>query len=150
LLRITAFGTLLVSMGRTGLVFRAALFSLISNVVLSVPLAFGLGFLGPALGTALAFMPQIYYYCTCIAQGSGVPITQTFPVGGYLRVLAVALVGAAAAFAFKANTELSAGPRLAIEAAIVLSVFAALGTALRVIEREDWRYLKNWLRFRAA
>lgn len=148
LLRITAFGTLLVSMGRTGLVFRAAIFSLISNFVLSVPLGLGLGFLGPALGTALAFLPQIYYYCTCIAQGAGVPLTSTFPVGGYLRVLGVALLGAAVALVFKANTSLGAGSRLAVEALIVVGTFAALGTLLHVVEREDWRYLKNWLRFR--
>jgi O-antigen/teichoic acid export membrane protein len=150
LLRVTAFGTLLVAMGRPGLVFRAAVFALVSNLLFSVPLALWLGFLGPALGTALAFIPMLYYYCHCIAAGAGVRTSETFPLVGYLRVLAIALVAAVPAALFKYNTTLHAGWSLAAEAVIVLGGFAALGTLLRVIQREDWRYLKNWLRFRLS
>ncbi|HEX2732231.1 MAG TPA: polysaccharide biosynthesis C-terminal domain-containing protein [Polyangiaceae bacterium] len=146
--RIAAFGTVLVAMGRPGLIFRAALLSLLFNFLLSTPLAFALGLIGPALGTALAFIPCIFIYCSYIARGTDLRTSEVFPVRGYFRILALALVASVPAWLFKFSTRLPALPSLLLEAALVLGGFCALGSVLGIISREDWRFAGNWLRMR--
>lgn len=146
--RVAAFGTVIVAAGRPRYIFAASLASLGSNLLLSVPLLWIVGFVGPAMGTALAFVPMVLLYTWYISRASGLPWRSIFPTGRYAQVMGVALVGVAAAVAFKLTVEGSAPIKLAGEAAILLSVFAILGSALGVIRREDWRYASSWVRLR--
>lgn len=143
--RVAAFGTVIVATGQAGFVLQAAAFSFGSNLVLSIPLVMILGFEGPALGTLLAFIPTVGFYCWCIARSSGVPLSRIFPFFGWLRVVALAGVASAPAVAFKLTTTLPAGASLAIEAALLLATFAAIGTATGLIGREDWSYMRSWV-----
>jgi peptidoglycan biosynthesis protein MviN/MurJ (putative lipid II flippase) len=111
-------------------------------------LAFALGLIGPALGTALAFIPCIFIYCSYIARGTDLRTSEVFPVRGYFRILALALVASVPAWLFKFSTRLPALPSLLLEAALVLGGFCALGSVLGIISREDWRFAGNWLRMR--
>ncbi|MCB9718839.1 MAG: oligosaccharide flippase family protein [Myxococcales bacterium] len=144
--RVAAFGSVIVAAGRPKYVFQASVLSLLSNVVLSVPLLVVLGFVGPAMGTALAFVPIAIFYTWTIGRASGLPTGDIFPLRAYAKVVAVALVGGAGALALKLSVEGSAALMLLGEAAVLLAVFAVLGTALRIIQPEDWRYIKAWLR----
>ncbi|MEM7157183.1 MAG: polysaccharide biosynthesis C-terminal domain-containing protein [Myxococcota bacterium] len=146
--RVASYGEVIVAAGRPKYVLQAAVLSFASNVVLSVPLLFWLGFIGPAMGTALAFIPCAIFYCWCIARASGLRITETFPLLSYLRILAVGLTGVALAVGFKLSFDGSAAMMMATEAAILLVTFAVVGTLTRTIGTEDWRYLRNWLRLR--
>ncbi len=147
--RVAAFGSVIVAAGQPRMVFQASVLSLLSNVALSIPLLWVFGFVGPAMGTALAFVPIVLFYTWCIARATTLPFAQIFPLAAYARVVAVALVGVAAAVFVKGSVEGSAPAMLAIEAAVLLGVFAAVGTAVRVIHREDWRYLWGWVRLEA-
>lgn len=146
LLRVASFGNVIVAAGRSDLVFRAALFAFVANVALSVPLVHAIGFEGPALGTALAFVPTVMFYCWCIGRAAGLPFGAIFPVGSYLQILGVAAVAGAAGVAFKLGVAGPAGLKLAGTAAVVLAVFAAVGTLAGRIEVADWRYVGRWLR----
>ena len=44
--------------------------------------------------------------------------------------------------------DLGPAAMLGLEAAALLLVYAALGTAFRLIGRDDWAYLGRWLRLR--
>jgi O-antigen/teichoic acid export membrane protein len=149
--RVTAFGSLLIAANRTPDIFKAAVFTLLTNAAISIPMTLWLGFIGPAVGTVIAFVPTVYYYCRFIARAADVPVRQTFPLGAYLLVVLTALPGVALAWAAKTLSPIAAwhpAPSLLVQAAIVLGVYAALGTLTKRITREDWAFVGNWLNLR--
>lgn len=142
--RVAAFGSVIVAAGRPKLVFQAAAISFGSNLVISVPLLLIIGFEGPAIGTALAFIPMVASYCWCIARASGLRFREIFPLGAYLKVVAVGAVAASAAVTFKLSVPFGAALRLTGIAVVLLAVFAMVGTATRLIRREDWLFMGHW------
>jgi len=147
--RVAAFGNVIVAAGKTGFVMRAAMFSLITNILISVPLVLGVGFEGPALGTVLSFAMVVFFYCWMIAQASQVPLREIFPFVDYMKVVVVTAVACSGAVVLKLSLDAHPGLMLALEAAIVLVSFAILGTLTRIIEREDWAFVWDWVRLRA-
>ena len=148
LLRVAAYGTLMVSAGKPRYVLVAAVFSFVSNAALCLPLLWLLGFPGPAVATALALVPTVILYCYFIARALQVEFKAVFPLLTYGRILLVTGFAALCAVGFKLNVTAPALAMLAGEALVLFSVFAALGSALGVIRSEDWRYALNWLRLR--
>jgi O-antigen/teichoic acid export membrane protein len=146
--RIATFGSVLVAFGAPRLIFQSAVFSLLSNALLCFALVKLVGFNGPAMGTALAFIPSVMYYCFCIALASKLEFRQIFPLLGFLRVLALSVVASLPAWWFKSAVSWPAAARLPAEAFLVLASFAVLGTLLGEIRRTDWAFLANWLRLR--
>jgi len=140
MLRVAAFGTVIVAAGQPKFVLRAALQSFSFNALLSVPLLIMVGFVGPAIGTALAFLPMAVVYTRYISQASGIPLRDVFPLGVYLRIVAVASVGAAAAWAFALATDFGPWLELLGVAGIVLGCFSALGTVTGTVSAEDWAF----------
>ena len=114
----------------------------------SVPLVLLMGFPGPALGTALAFIPTVGFYCWCIARSCGISITETFPLISYLKVLGLAALAAIPAVAVKLTLDLDPAWMLGLEALALLVSYAFLGTLMKLIEPEDWAYLKRWFSLR--
>jgi O-antigen/teichoic acid export membrane protein len=146
--RVAAFGSVIVAAGKPGYVLKAAFFSLLSNIAISVPLVLLIGFPGPALGTAIAFIPTVGFYCWCIARSCGISIKETFPLLSYLRVLGVAAMAAVPAVAVKLMLDLEPGWMLGLEALTLLVTYAVLGTLLKLIEPQDWSYLRRWFSLR--
>ncbi|HEY4104138.1 MAG TPA: oligosaccharide flippase family protein [Polyangiaceae bacterium] len=146
--RIATFGSVIVAAGAPRLIFQSAVVSLVSNAIICSILVKVIGFNGPAMGTALAFIPSVVYYCYCIALATNLKFKQIFPFTGFLRVLVLASIASIPAWWFKHAVTWSAGLRLPLEAALVLSTFALLGTLVGTIERADWAFLANWLKLR--
>jgi len=146
--RIATFGSVIVAAGAPRLIFQSAVVSLLSNALLCAVLVKFVGFNGPAMGTALAFIPSVAYYCLCIAVATKLTFRQIFPLFGFLRVLGLAAVSSLPAWWLKSIVGWPAAVRLPVEAALVLSSFALLGTIVGTIERSDWSFLGNWLRLR--
>lgn len=145
--RVAAFGNVMLAAGRPEYVLRSAAFTLVSNLVISVPLVFALGFIGPALGTVVAFVPTVFFYCWYIGKASGVPVGQTFPGWAYFRVVLTCLPIGALAWLIKL-LELHPALAFLLEALIVVFGFSLLATALGLITREDWRFASAWARLR--
>jgi O-antigen/teichoic acid export membrane protein len=146
--RIATFGSVIVAAGAPRLIFQSAVVSLVSNAIICSVLVKLVGFNGPAMGTALAFIPSVTYYCYCIALATNLKFKQIFPFRGFLRVLALATVASIPAWWFKHAVAWPAAARLPVEAALVLGSFALLGSLLGTIQRNDWAFLANWLRLR--
>lgn len=144
--RVAAFGNVIVAAGRPGYVFRAAVFSFLSNIALSVPLVLMIGFDGPAWGTALAFIPTVIFYCWCIGRAAELPLRRVFPLLGYLRVLVVAAIACGAAMGVKLALDFGPGVMLMLEALTVIVTYAIIGTLTRTISSEDWSYVRGWLK----
>jgi len=145
-LRVATFGPLIVTAGRPRLSFIAAAFGLFYNVLLSVPLVFTVGFLGPAIGAGLAFLLHVATYVFFISRAAGVPFSKVFPLLDYLRVLGVAAAAGALGWLVKVELPLPALPLLVLELVVVLVAFVVLGLATRTLVREDLSYLRTWLR----
>jgi O-antigen/teichoic acid export membrane protein len=146
--RVAAFGTVIMAAGRPRLVMRAAALSLLSNVAISLPLLSWLGFVGPAMGTFLAFIPMVFYYCWCIARATGLQFREIFPLVAYAKVLAVALVGAMLALVFRSQIDWPASWAFTAQFVIVVGSFAALGSLTGIITRADWAFAGGWLRLK--
>jgi O-antigen/teichoic acid export membrane protein len=143
--RVAAFGTVIVSAGKPSYVLQAAVFSILSNVALSLPLLYWFGFIGPALGAACAFIPMVWFYCFCIARATGLRTREIFPFLSYVRVLSLGIIASLPAVAFKLSVELHPALKLVGIALLVLLCFGALGTLTRQISSEDWRFVRGRL-----
>ncbi|HYP74751.1 MAG TPA: oligosaccharide flippase family protein [Polyangiaceae bacterium] len=146
--RIATFGSVILAAGAPRLIFQAAVFSLVSNAILCSVLVKWVGFNGPAMGTALAFIPSVAYYCVCIAAATKLSFRNIFPLVGFLRVLGLSCLASLPAWWFKSAATWPAAARLPMEALLVLGTFALLGTLVGEIRRADWAFLGNWLRLR--
>lgn len=142
--RVAAFGPVLVAAGRPGYLAAAAVFTLLSNLAVSWPLVATLGFVGPALGTALAFIPMVAFYCAAIARASQRPLWGIFPLVSLVRVIAAALPGIAFALAIETWAGLPPIPAFVAIALTVFGVFGLVGTVSGLITREDWRFVGRW------
>ena len=146
--RISAFGSFMVAAGKPRYVMNSAMMTLLSNVVISVPLVLTVGFLGPAMGTAIAFVPTLLYYCWFIAKAWGVKLSETLPLWAYLRVVATAAAPGLGAWWVKEQTELHAIVEFLMTAGIVFAGFALVGTLTKLIAREDWAFAWGWVRLK--
>ena len=147
--RVTAFSTLLVAAGQTPMILRSAALTVVSNVAVSVPMLLAFGYLGPPLGQLIAFVPTVAIYCYFISRALGQPMSHTFPVVAYLKVVAAAAGPCALASLAKFAWPDAPGMALAVEAGVILVGFAAVGSAAGLITREDWRFVGDWVRLKA-
>ena len=146
--RVATFGSVIVAAGTPRFVFQAALVSLLANLVLCAVLVKVVGFDGPAMGTAIAFIPSAIYYCFCIALATRLKLREIFPLFGYLRVLLLGVAASLPAWWFKYAVTWPAALRLPVEAVLVVGSFALLGTLVGEIRCDDWQFLGNWFRLR--
>ncbi|MEO8920843.1 MAG: oligosaccharide flippase family protein [Polyangiaceae bacterium] len=146
--RTATFGSIIIAAGRPRYVFQAAVFSLFSNALLCWVLVKLVGFNGPAMGTAIAFVPTVIFYCYCISLATKLSFKEIFPLFGYLRVVLIGLVASLPAWWFKYAVTWPAAARLPVEAVLVLGTFGLVGTLVGEIRRPDWAFLGDWLRLR--
>ncbi len=147
-LRVASFGTVIIAAGKPGLILRAAALGLFYNALFGIPLVLTLGFIGPALGAALAFVLHVVTYVYFISRAAEVPMSRVFPVRNYLRVFALACVAGAVGLAVKHALHVPAAVLLGVEITTVLGVFALLGSVTKTIEPGDWAFLKDWLKLK--
>ncbi len=146
--RITAFGSVLVAAGKPQYLFRSALIAFLSNVVISVPLFYWIGFDGPALGSMLAFIPMVASYTWYIGRATGVPFREVYPLRAWLAVVLTALPAVIGAVAFKVYVDVTPALAFAVEAAIIVVGFSMTGMAVGLIRSDEWRFLRRYLFFR--
>jgi O-antigen/teichoic acid export membrane protein len=146
--RVAAFGSVLVAAGSPQLVLVASALSVASNLLFSIPLLVLLGFEGPAVGTVLAFAAMVVAYCLCISRAVDLPFRRIFPLAAYSKVLLLTAVSSLPAWLYKASVDLPAAVDLAAIAVITLISYSLIGSLTRMIEREDWAYLSDWMRLK--
>jgi O-antigen/teichoic acid export membrane protein len=149
-LRVASFGTVIVSAGKPRLAVRAAGLGLLFNAAFGIPFVLAFGFIGPAIGAACAFVLQVVTYVFFIGSAAEVPARAVFPVRAYLRVFFLAALAGLLGYWVKRSLDLPAAGMLGLILAVVLVAFGLLGAATRTIQREDWAYARDWLRFRIA
>lgn len=146
--RVASFGVLILAAGRSPLLFKASSFALVSNLVLTIPLALWLGFIGPALGTLLAFIPMVAVYCYYIADALKVPFTHTFPVFIWLKVVLAASAAAIPAVLLKNADLLHPLVGLVAYAIIIIPMFTLIGRVTGLISSADLAFGLGWVRLK--
>lgn len=149
LVRVAAFGSVIVAAGRPRYILYAAVVACLSNIALSIPLMAWMGFVGPAVGTALAIVPTYAAYAYFIGRASGVAWGSVLPLRHFTAVTTAALPGATAAHMLSTHWVLGPAMSLLLKAAVVLVGFALVGSASKLVTRADWRYFGDWLMMRS-
>jgi len=146
--RVASFGNVILAAGKPRYVLQAAIFSCLSNLIISIPLLNLLGFIGPALGTLLAFIPMVIFYCWCIARATGLKATSIFPLKEYLKRLFTAGIACIPAILYKVFVSAPASTKLPTIAVLVVVTFSLIGSLTGQIKRSDWNYVGRWLRLK--
>jgi O-antigen/teichoic acid export membrane protein len=146
--RVVEYGAIMRAGGDTKAVLHCSVLLLVSNAVLSIPLAYTMGFVGPALATVLANVPSFLYALHRIARVTKSSFREVFPWAAYGRILGIAMVVAIPAVVFRWSVTLPAAADLAVVGVGYLAVFALLGTVAGAIRREDWSFVARWLTLR--
>jgi O-antigen/teichoic acid export membrane protein len=147
-LRVAAYGSLIVAAGRPHLAMRAAAVGVSANFVFGIALVLTLGFIGPAVAAALAFVVTVATYLYFIGRSVGVPVARVFPFADYLRVLLLAGIAGGAGWFAKHALDLPPALELSIVIAVVLGLFALLGSVTGTIKKSDFVYARDWLRLK--
>ncbi|HAN32449.1 MAG TPA: hypothetical protein DCQ06_12710 [Myxococcales bacterium] len=145
LLRVAAFGPVLVAAGQPKSILKATALTLSSNLLLSIPCLFWFGFEGPAIGTFLTVFPTYLVWSLFISRATGVPFRGIFP--WRLVGLVTACAGLPGALALALAHWYSLGDLSALLVILFGTVtgFGLLGSASRLIVPDDWRFLRRWL-----
>ncbi|HTQ05309.1 MAG TPA: hypothetical protein VMI54_15705 [Polyangiaceae bacterium] len=147
-LRVASFGNVILAAGRPGYVVRAAGLGLFYNALFGIPLVLTVGFVGPAMGAACAFVLHVTTYVYFIARSAEVPMARVFPLKAYLRVFGLGALAGAAGLGVKLALHAPSAVLLAAEITTVLGVFALLGSLTHTIEKSDWAFVRDWLKLK--
>jgi len=146
--RVTAYDAVLKAIDRTRVITLWALFTIAVNLVLCVPLVLWIGMAGAALSTLIANAVTWVYVLIKIGHGLGVKVKEVFPFRFYGRVLAAALLAAAAPVLLGAVTDLSAAAALMWKTAAYAGAFAFVSTRMGVCGRQEWDFLRGAFRLK--
>jgi O-antigen/teichoic acid export membrane protein len=147
--RVAAYGPMLQAIGRIRMLIVTSSIIVLTNLILTVPLTYAVGYNGAAIATAVAYMPAWGVSLYFIGQAWGSGIRTALPWRFYGKCLVVALVTGAATYA--AMTQVSGSPivRIVIATAGFAAVFLVAGRATGVVSRADMAYLRGWISFGA-
>lgn len=98
LLRITYFGIILNSVGKTKFIFWSSIIALGLNVVLNYVLFFAIGFVGPALATLISILVVNALQLIVSAKLTNVPFKRIFPWGELLKITIINAVWGVACY----------------------------------------------------
>lgn len=141
-LRATVFGALLMAAGRSGLVLKAAVATLVVNLVLNLAALPTLGLAGAACATVFSVYLMAMLQLNWIRQVLEVGWGEVFPWRALGQTAAVA--SAAAAIARVAVALLPSGPlRLALGAALFAAAAVPLGMACPGLKEDALRIIAS-------
>jgi O-antigen/teichoic acid export membrane protein len=145
MMRVAAFGAVLVAADRGNDVLLSASFGLVVAAMLGWPSVL-LGPLGPAIAAVVAFVPAAAFYCLRIAKAADLSLWRTFPLAAYCRIVACAAVPGVLAAWWIDDASHGAVVELAVATVVVLGGFVALASLTRDLGVAQWRFLLGWLR----
>jgi O-antigen/teichoic acid export membrane protein len=146
--RIAAYSSILQAINQPRAVLVGSIFMIVTNTLLTWPLTLLFGYPGPAIASVVAVAPAWLYSLWRIGEAMGGGIRDALPWRDYARLLVVAGLVALAVWLAMHEVDLRAGYRLAIGAAVYVALFMPIGLALKMIVREDMRYMGQWLTLR--
>lgn len=147
LIRVTHYGSILQAFGDTKGVFYLSINLVVANLILSIPLTMMYGINGTAIGTLIANFYNWYITLRRIGGHMELPARKVLPFPYYLKVLGVSALAAIPIWygRFELISENEALKGLLLSIFSYLALFSIMGTVTKVISKQDWRQLKNWM-----
>jgi O-antigen/teichoic acid export membrane protein len=146
--RVTAYGPMLQSLGKTRSLLVTSIMLLVTNLVLSYPFTLIFGFTGAAIATVVASIPSLSFTLWQIARGLQTTIAGVMPWRHYAATLGLSAVLAFALWWWRDYLPGGPAARLGLGAVLYIATFFPLARALRLIGADDVRYLVDWLSLR--
>ena len=150
LLRVASFSSILQSFGDTRAVLWVALSRFAGNIALTIPFTLWWGTIGTAAATALASYLNLFHILAVLSRHMQLPAHRVLPFGYYGKVLAAALVSAAATWGLRllGVLPLEEAPRMGATVLAYGVVFLVVGCLTGVVSREDRAHLWDWVRLK--
>jgi O-antigen/teichoic acid export membrane protein len=143
--RVTTYGYMLQSIGQTRALYVTNAMLLVTNLVLCYPFTRWFGMNGAAIATVVATVPPLAFTLWLISRALRTTIGGVMPWAHYLATLGLASVLALAVWYGRHYLPGGPGARIGICAVAYVIVFFALARIVRLISRDDARYLIDWL-----
>lgn len=129
--RIAYLRAPLIAAARSDLVSRATLLSTLINLAITLPLVYSVGYVGPAMGTAIAIFPATFLFRRYISIAFQVSPASVFPLIHWLKVVGVSiLVGIPARLLMELVNPLAAKLCLSLVSMTILYLIIGLLTGL--------------------
>ncbi|MEE4311340.1 MAG: oligosaccharide flippase family protein [candidate division KSB1 bacterium] len=147
LVHITAFDSVVLSMGLPRLVLYGSVGALVLNVAANVILIKIIGFTGPAIATILVTFMITYYFMRVIRKRYEVTWQRLFPWKAYGKILITAIGSGLLIFPL---TFISAHPviKVLVIAAAFWTLYFTLCYVFRIIQKGDIDFVKRWVTLR--
>ncbi len=139
--RVAAYSAILKAIGKTKVISLSAVYLLIINLALGIPMVKWLGLAGPPLANLLGNVFTWIYALVKIRQSLNVSVSEIFPFRFYLKSLLSASVAAAPIFLLKGLVPISAPLKLVTLAIAYLIAYAIVSQITGAVKKEDWVYL---------
>jgi O-antigen/teichoic acid export membrane protein len=137
--RVASYSGMQRALGSTKTITWSAIWLFVVNIALSVPMVLWLGLAGPPVAAFLANMFVWWYSLNSIRSLLKADWAEVFPMGHYLKVLAIATLTALPVFLLKTRLDMAAELKFLLLATLYFILYAAVASALGFISREDWR-----------
>lgn len=148
--RVAQYGSILQAFGDTRSILRITGILLLTNIVLSIPFTMAFGIIGTALSTFVSNMVSWGLALYAIGKHLGVKTSKVLPWPFYLRVLGLSAAIGLGIWGLRHGVvpEHGAALGLAWTTLLYLTLFAGLGTTLRLITRADWQTVLGFMKGR--
>jgi O-antigen/teichoic acid export membrane protein len=134
---------------QTRVLFVTSLSILIVNLALSPPLTWAFGFVGPAIATALSYVPAWLLTLHRIGRALGGGIPQAMPWRHYGLTLAVGGGLGLALWLVRPALDFHPGANLAVALVGYAIAYVAIGRIVGILRAADLSYLRRILTFGA-
>ena len=148
--RVTSYSSVLKAIGETRAVTSYAIYLILINLVLSIPLVIWLGIAGPPLATFLANIITWVYVLTKIRHALAIEFKHVFPFKYYGKTLLVSIAAGVPVLVLDKWLDTSFGIGLMWKTMFYFSSIALLFTATGICKKEDWLFIGKTIGFKSV
>lgn len=147
--RVAAYSAMLKALGDTRAISYSAIYLVLINLVLSIPLVIWLGIAGPATATLIANIFTWGYALMKIRNALGVTLGEVFPFRFYGKTLFTSVFSAFPVLILKFYIITSNQVSLVWMPITYLFIYAFFSKITGVVKKGDWNYLAMGLKLKS-
>ena len=143
MVRSTYYGLILNTSGKTKVILKSSVLSLILNAILNVAFFYIIGFIGPAVATVVSTIAAAFYVLYHTSKATGIPYRRIYPWKQAARILLINLALAAVFWGIKLLVH-PHGTILRIAFAIAMALLWAAADffIFRKTLKQKWRVMR--------
>ncbi|HDQ43908.1 MAG TPA: hypothetical protein ENN17_00215 [bacterium] len=147
LIHVTAFDSVILSLGFPKKVLYASLGAVVLNLILNVVFIQAFGFTGPAIATILVSYLVTIFFLKIIKENTSVGWGQVFPWEKYLKILIISILSGLISWPVHTLT-LHPVLKILCVTIVFLGVYIFQLSFFKMATRRDVEFLKRWISFK--